>query len=220
MSGASSAYTACGSAAESSFPLRARSRVGLKAGLRVRELRGGGNGKLQYGQAVSGSGVTLLIPDLSTLDAAIDGAEALSRALGHEVAEGWNAFPEALQATRDALAEDPGRARWGTRFFVLGSPTVLVGWGGFKGPPADGVVELGYEIAPAFRRRGIASDAVREMLREAFSASEVQAVIAHTLAESGPSTRALLKTGFVYDGELTDEKDGQLWRWRHDRPLH
>lgn len=108
---------------------------------------------------------------------------------------------------------------WGTRLFVLDEPPMLVGWGGFKGPPADGVVELGYSIAPDLRGRGIASDAVRLMLREASSQSEVQAVVAHTVAEPGPSTRVLEKTGFVRDCEVTDESDRRLWRWRHEKPL-
>jgi RimJ/RimL family protein N-acetyltransferase len=162
--------------------------------------------------------VTLLVPDISTLNAAIDGAESLSAALhGYEVAEGWAVFPEALPSTRDALADDPGSARWGTRLFVLNEPPVLVGWGGFKGPPVDGMVELGFAVAPGLRGRGIATDAVRQMLRDAFSDLEVQAVVAHTLAKPGPSTGVLEKTGFVFDGEVTDEEDGRLWRWRHDR---
>jgi RimJ/RimL family protein N-acetyltransferase len=99
---------------------------------------------------------------------------------------------------------------------VLDGPPTVVGWGGFKGPPVDGVVELGYSIAPAFRRRGIAGEAVRQMLREAFSAGDVRAVIAHTLAQPGPSTKVLEKTGFVHDGEVMDPKDGLLWRWSHD----
>ena len=90
--------------------------------------------------------------------------------------------------------------------------------GGFKGPPADGVVEIGYAVAPALRGRGIAEDAVREMLREAFSDDDVRAVIAHTLAEGGPSTSVLERTGFVYDDDVDDEKGGRVWRWRHDRP--
>ena len=160
----------------------------------------------------------LLVPDLSIVDAALDGDEALSRALGgYEVAEGWTVFPQALPITREALAADPGSARWGTRLFVLHEPPVLVGWGGFKGPPAGGVVELGYAVAPDFRRRGIAREAVRRMLLDAFSSSDVQAVIAHTLAQPGPSTTVLEKTGFAFDGEVTDE-DQQIWRWRHDGP--
>jgi len=164
------------------------------------------------------SRVKLIVPDLAMLDAAIEGAETLGRALGGcEVADGWEVFPEALPAKRDALARNPGSSRWRSRLFMLEEPPMLVGWGGFKGPPADGVVELGYSVAPALRGRGIASGAVREMLREAFSEREVRAVIACTLAEPGPSTKVLERTGFVYDGEVTEE-DGRLWRWRHDPP--
>lgn len=159
----------------------------------------------------------LLVADLAVLDAAIEGPGALSRALGGcAVADGWEAFPSALPAARGALAADPEGARWGTRLFILDEPRTLVGWGGFKGPPVDGVVELGYAVAPDFRSRGIASDAVLEMLREAFAHTGVVAVIAHTLAEPNPSTRVLEKTGFLFDGELTDEEDGRLWRWRHE----
>lgn len=162
--------------------------------------------------------VRLFVPDVALLDAAIDGPAALTRALeGCEDAEGWEVFPDALPATRDSLASDPESARWGTRLFVLDKPSMLVGWGGFKGPPADGIVELGYSVAPALRRRGIATEAVREMLRDAFSETQVRAVIAHTLAEPGPSTKVLEKTGFVYDGEVNDEDDGRLWRWRRGR---
>ena len=163
--------------------------------------------------------VKLLVPDLSIVDAALEGDEALTRALGgYEVAEGWVVFPDALPVTREALAADPGSGRWGMRLFVIDEPPTLVGWGGFKGRPAGGVVELGYAVAPGFRRRGIAGEAVRRMLRDAFASGEVHAVIAHTLARRGPSTRVLESAGFAYDGEVTDEEDGHLWRWRHDRP--
>lgn len=92
-----------------------------------------------------------------------------------------------------------------------------MGWGGFKGPPRDGDVELGYEVAAAWRGRGIATAAVRELLREAFAASEVQAVLAHTLAEPGPSVRVLEKTGFLREGEVADDHVGRAWRLRLGR---
>ena len=56
--------------------------------------------------------------------------------------------------TRDAVAADPASTRWGTRLFVLDDPPALVGWGGFKGPPKDGEVEIGYAVAPSFEGRG------------------------------------------------------------------
>lgn len=163
--------------------------------------------------------IRLLTPDLPTLDAALKGPEALSRALGGcLITDGWLDFPDALPRVRDTLAADPGHGRWGARLFLLRDPPALAGWGGFKGPPAAGTVELGYAIAPGLRGRGLATAAVREMLQEAFAAREVRSVSAHTRPGSNPSTRALEKTGFRREGEATQEGIGEVWRWRRDRP--
>ena len=160
--------------------------------------------------------IHLLTPDLTLLDAAIEGDDALARALGHDVASGWTVFPASLQRTRDALAADPDGARWGTRLFVLDDPRTLVGWGGFKGPPSDGAVELGYAIAPSWEGRGLATAAVREMLAEASRDPGVRAVVAHTLPAPGASVRVLEKCGFVNQGEAVDERAGTVWRFRLD----
>ncbi|MDQ3690683.1 MAG: hypothetical protein M3406_11760 [Chloroflexota bacterium] len=42
-------------------------------------------------------------------------------------------------------------------------------------------------------------------------------VLAHTLAERGPSVRVLEKTGFVHDSEVGDREVGTTWRFRLDR---
>jgi [ribosomal protein S5]-alanine N-acetyltransferase len=161
--------------------------------------------------------VQLVTPDLAVLDAALDGDAALGRALGCAVADGWVVFPGALERARGAVADDPGSVRWGTRFFVVGEPRTLVGWGGFKGPPRDGAVELGYAVAPSWEGRGVASAAVRELLGEAWAAPEVQAVLAHTLAGPGASVRVLEKTGFVHDGAAEQDDVGTVWRFRRGR---
>ena len=115
------------------------------------------------------------------------------------------------------MAADPGSEEWGTRFFVAGDPSELVGWGGFKGPPDEhGVVELGYEIAESRQGRGLATDSVAAMAEHAFADGRVTALIAHTLPEHNASTRVLEKSGFSRDGELSE--DGQpVWRWRRER---
>ena len=161
--------------------------------------------------------LSLVTPDIGLLDAATAGREELERALGCDVAEGWDVFAGALRRTRDALAVDPGSARWGMRLFVLDEPRTLVGFGGFKGPPRDGVVELGYAIAPGWEGRGLATAAARAMLREAFAAPGVDAVIAHTRPEPGASVRVLEKAGFVGEGEVPDEQIGTAWRFRVER---
>ena len=151
------------------------------------------------------------------LDAAIEGPAVLGAVLGCEVAEGWEGFPEALPRVRDSLAGDPDGGRWGTRLFVLEEPRVLVGWGGFKGAPVDGEVELGYAIAPDFRGRGLATEAVRQMLADAYSDDEIKSVIAHTLPEQNPSTRVLHRANFTFDPQALHDTEGQSWRWRHTR---
>ena len=161
--------------------------------------------------------IRLVRADVELLDAAIAGDRPLARALGHDAVSGWATFREALRPTRDALREGSGDTTWGPRFFVAGDPPELVGWGGFKGPPREGVVELGYEIAESRRERGLATAAVRAMVAEAFADDRVDAVIAHTLAERNASNRVLEKVGFRFDGE-TRERDTPVWRYALARP--
>lgn len=162
--------------------------------------------------------IRLLTPDLAVLDAAVAGSEALGAALGHDVAEDWDVFEGSVAHTRDAVAADPASTRWGTRLFVSGDePVTLVGWGGFKGPPHDGAVEIGYAVAPGWRDRGVAGAAVREMLREAWADPAVQAVVAHTLAEPNASVRVLEKAGFARTGEHVQDGTA-VCAWRLQRP--
>ena len=162
--------------------------------------------------------IRLLTPDLALLDAAVAGAPALAGALGHDVAEGWDVFEGAVAHARDAVAADPASTRWGTRLFLSeDEPVMLVGWGGFKGPPQDGAVELGYAVAPAWRGRGVASAAVQEMLHEAWADPAVQAVVAHTLAEPNASVRVLENAGFERTGEHVEDGTA-VWAWRLQRP--
>ena len=155
----------------------------------------------------------LLRPDLALLDAAMAGDDALAACLGHAVVPGWLSFAGQLERTRDAAAQDRDDPRWGTCFFVAGEPPELVGWGGFKGPPSDaGTVEIGYEIAPARRERGLATAAARALVADAFSDPRVAAVLAHTLAEPNASNRILEKLGFAFDGD-TVQRGTPVWRF-------
>ena len=151
--------------------------------------------------------------DAPLLDAALAGPEALEHALGVAVVAGWEVFPRSIERVRQQLEQDPAAARWGSRLFLAGEPPALVGWGGFKGPPRDGAVELGYAVAPAREGRGLATAAVRAMLREAFADPAVGSVIAHTLPEPGPSPRVLEKAGFRFAGDVT-EHGRAAWRFR------
>ena len=152
--------------------------------------------------------VHLVRPDARMLGAARDGDEALASALGHAVVPGWATFRGALQSARGSA--------WGTRFLVTGDPPELVGWGGFKGAPRRGVVELGYEIAESHRGRGLATAAARAMLVEAFANPRVIAVIAHTMPEQSASTRVLEKAGFRREAQV-EQAGTTVWRFRIER---
>lgn len=156
----------------------------------------------------------LIVPaTIELLDAAIEGDATLGAALDVEVAPGWEVFDGALLHSCDALRERPELSRWWTYFFVSTEPRVLVGWGGFKGPPSqDGEVELGYAVAPSQRGRGFATAAARALVERAFADARVQTVLAHTLAEHNAST-LLAKLGFDREAELDDDEHGRIVRW-------
>jgi RimJ/RimL family protein N-acetyltransferase len=148
------------------------------------------------------------------IEAHFEGPDAFARALGAEIAEGWLEFPDALASMRKAYAVDPCARRYGTTFFVLAEPRVLVGWGGYKGPPKDGAVEIGYAIAPGWRGRGLATEAARALIARAFADAAVIAVTAHTLAAENASTAVLRKVGMMKTGARVDPEDGPVWAWR------
>ena len=165
-----------------------------------------------------GAPVLLVDATLELLDAAIEDEVRLGELLGATVAEGWADFPEVLPRLRNALRQGGIAHGWGTILFVLQDPRTLVGFGGYKGAPSEeGVVEIGCTVAPAFRRQGIASEVVRQLLARAFAEPRVRAVIAHTLAEPNPATRVLEKAGFQRIGERADPERGTIWHWRLER---
>jgi RimJ/RimL family protein N-acetyltransferase len=168
---------------------------------------------------MSPSRLKLVDGTLALLSAALEGRNALEGLLGVSVAEGWEGFPDALPILRASYEEKPEGHMWGSLFFIeLEGPT-LVGFGGFKGSPSPGgVVEIGYAIAPAFRGKGLATEAVAQMVHRAFADVAVRAVDAHTLGQGNPSTRVLQKTGFRKIAEIEDPEDGPIWQWRLERP--
>lgn len=144
----------------------------------------------------------------STVRAALEGREALGRALGVAVAESWP--PEyldhpALAFTLQRLEEFPVEAGWWLGFLILRvpeRPPVLIGSAGYKGPPTpDGTVEIGYGIVAEFHRQGYASEAAEGLIVQAFGLPEVRRIIAETLPELAGSIGVLRRCGFVRNGE-------------------
>lgn len=149
--------------------------------------------------------LTPATPELAR--AALDGPAALEAALGASVPATWPPQfldPPALQFMLDRLEEGPAQAGWWLHFIVLSHDSagrLLIGSAGYKGPPVDGFVEVGYGIVRDQHRRGYASEAVRGLLRRAFAQSDIHTVIAETLPELIGSIGVLTKCGFHLVGE-------------------
>jgi RimJ/RimL family protein N-acetyltransferase len=158
--------------------------------------------------------VSLLPVTLAHLDAYRTEPSELGRMLKSPIPDGWPEFPEAIDFTAEKLREHPEQREWWMHFFLDAETDALVGSGGFVGPPVDGTVEVGYEIAPPFRGRGFATAAAAALREKAVASGEVDVVVAHTLAAEGPSTGVLTHLGFERVATFIDPEEGELWRWR------
>jgi RimJ/RimL family protein N-acetyltransferase len=161
--------------------------------------------------------LSLVDATLDMIDAAIVDQVRLGELLDAHVAHGWEGFPDALPGLREStlLRDDPERPHWGTVLFVLSPPRTLIGMGGYYGPPSpEGVVEIGYAVAPEFQGAGWATRAARMLTERAAQSPAVDAIDAHTLAESNASTGVLTKLGFERIGEDLDPDEGAVWHWR------
>src|ERR1019366_8552415 len=88
------------------------------------------------------------------------------------------------------------------RAMVLrGDPEVMVGRIGFHGPPDDdGMLEIGYEVLPDYRRQGYAREAVLAMFRWAQRDPGVLRFRASISPKNVPSRRLVTGLGFIQVG--------------------
>ncbi|MBP0904077.1 GNAT family N-acetyltransferase [Mariniflexile gromovii] len=157
-----------------------------------------------------------LIPcDTEILKSAIQGNEAIAAKLNVIVQNNWTEFGiSALQYSLDRLIESEEEKNWWTYFPIYKQDNKLIGSGGYKGKPTiEGTVEIGYEITPDYRNRGIATEMTKGLIQNAFNDSRVKLIIAHTLGFENPSTKVLLKCGFTKTQKINDPNDGVIWKW-------
>ncbi len=97
---------------------------------------------------------------------------------------------------------------------VLKEERKIVGEIGFKGIGAEGEVEVGYGTEEGFRGKGYMTEALRGLLKWAFSQKQIKlnAVTATTDRSNLASQKVLLKAGLNLDRE-----DESFYYWRIDK---
>jgi [ribosomal protein S5]-alanine N-acetyltransferase len=144
-------------------------------------------------------GVRVIPATVGLVDAELRSAEELADVLGVALPPDWPPEfhdAERLRFARRAL-EDPAAAGWWLHYVVAeDDPPVVAGVTGYKGPPREGVVEVGYSVVPSRQRRGVATAAVAALVDAAWERG-AEVVVAHTLPHLEPSIGVLRKLGFA-----------------------
>lgn len=107
------------------------------------------------------------------------------------------------------VVETPADLPWVTGILWDEALGVAVGQSGFHGAPDDaGMVEVGYSVDPAYRRRGYARAALELAIEHARLEPSVRTLRA-TISPTNEASLALIaQYPFVQNGEQWDEEDG------------
>lgn len=109
----------------------------------------------------------------------------------------------------DDIRQNPPAADWIAAAAIAEPDGIVIGHGGFHGPPDEnGVVEVAYSVDPAHRRRGYAREMLATLLRRADADPAVTAVRASIRPDNAGSRATIAGFGFQKIGEQWDPVDG------------
>ena len=106
------------------------------------------------------------------------------------------------------VEEDPASAAWVTGVIWDERRQVAVGRAGYHGPPdGSGMVEIGYAVDPAYRRRGYARAALEALLQRAAREPQVRTVRVTISPDNVASYQLASQYGFTETGEQWDRSE-------------
>ena len=122
------------------------------------------------------------------------------------------------------LHRDPAYLRWSLRAILCRTSGAMVGHIGFHSPPnpdylaqrgSDGI-EIGYEIYPAWRRRGLGREALQTLLQ--FAHAQGVRLCLLSIATDNSASMALARSlGFTpFGSTFEDDESGPSRYWRND----
>jgi RimJ/RimL family protein N-acetyltransferase len=107
------------------------------------------------------------------------------------------------------VEEDPASAAWVTGVIWDERRQLAVGRAGYHGPPdRSGMVEIGYAVDPAYRRRGYARAALEALLQRAAREPQVRMVRVTISPDNVASYQLASQYGFAEVGQQWDDEDG------------
>jgi ribosomal-protein-alanine N-acetyltransferase len=156
----------------------------------------------------------IVVCDDTLFDAIKMGNGTLAKVMGVNVPKKWTEFRDTFTPSYHRWKAHPPLRDWWVYLIIHVPDNLLIGSCGYKGEPdSTGTVEIGYEIIPSHRQKGLGTETARGLVQHAFSKSGVHKVIAHTLAEENASCQILQKVGFHQTEDVDDPEEGPLWRW-------
>lgn len=140
--------------------------------------------------------------------------EAAAREIGASVPSDLpDRLDNFLQFRIADLTEDASAQPWLGRAIVLTEPDGtrrIIGSAGFHSPPdADGRVEVGYRVEPAYRRQGVATEVVRALFDWAAREHGVTRFRAAVAPDNVASLAIVGRLGFRQTGVQIDDMDGE-----------
>jgi ribosomal-protein-alanine N-acetyltransferase len=162
---------------------------------------------------VSSDRLDLLTLSLELMEALQRGElESAQEMVGYRIPADWPQVMASVLRFRIPIARaNPEALPLLLRAMVLrADPAVAVGRLGFHGPvDDDGMLEIGYEVFPAYRRQGYAREAVVAMLGWARRDPAVMRFRASVSPENEASRNLVAGLGFIEVGSQWDDEDGE-----------
>ena len=117
----------------------------------------------------------------------------------------------------EELKKDSTLSGWGVWMVIDKETNTIIGDIGFKGKPnSDQTVEVGYGMIPSAQNKGYATEAVKEIIKWAFSFENVNKVMAECLVDNISSTRVLEKLHMHKVGVIDNLS---IWQLEKDRMI-
>lgn len=162
--------------------------------------------------------MTVTLQPVSVAELRILADSGTPESVASKAAEG--ALPPPFVAARSLAQWEEGKPlSWCSTFFIVrNADQRIVGGCGFKDAPTGGRVEIGYGVSPECRNQGVATAAVRELLRLAFASGEIEEVLAQVSLMNISSIRVVQKLGFDEHGMKVDKNNEMLVQWTLQKP--